>query len=207
MPPTQDLVLGVQQRYQFSNIHGYPNNPPGTPIVFQNGRFQVGDDVHAVAQLAMEAAGDVVSTSDTETGDRFIDDLFDYLDRTFRFQFGSHRQRRSYVSTLIVEFGFSFEEKIPALTFIHNLVNQTRRSRSTLFGLRRLSFAGDPPQTVATMPGQSHVALIEEAEFIIERRAGSSLDTNTYFCTAPFRTMEHVGCLETIERFLASAPT
>jgi hypothetical protein len=45
---------------------------------------------------------------------------------------------------------------------------------------------------------------VENAEFVIERRAAEPFYSNRFYCIAPMRTPDHIATLERIDEFLST---
>jgi hypothetical protein len=210
-PPQGDIFAAIQERYSFAaQPEQFGLQLPGAPsqYMFQNGKFVIGDEIHAIAQLVMEMNGDVVTSTSTDVAELIMDDLTKFLDERFKYDFHSSPQTRSYVSTVIAQFEPKFEEKISALNSIVRLITEAHHSGQNFF-LQRLAFStGVGQRIVAHNPflPQSQITIIERAEYTIERRAGSSVADNRYFCSAPLRTSDHLRTLEEIEKLLIDPP-
>jgi hypothetical protein len=59
-----------------------------------------------------------------------MDDLTQFMDDKFHFNFHSSTQSRSFVSSIVAQFDERFEEEIPALTALIEIVNRGRDSNS-----------------------------------------------------------------------------
>lgn len=197
--PRPDLVAAIQNRYAFMAM-GDMNML--TPVVFQHGRASLNEgNVAAFIQLQMMYAADIVSSADTEMADAILDDLFLFLDETFSYKISKSKQKRSYQSVIVVDFDGSTKNILSSLFFIERIVN---KNVSPDRRLKRLSFAlpEHDPGMLMQVP-QSPLDAIENAEFIIERRIGTSHSDNRFFSTAPMRTAEHLAVLEEIEKCTA----
>ncbi len=197
-PPTQDIINSIRTHYQFGNFPVVrPGFIVGGPLVFSAGRFVHGDQVFAIGQLVMLLQGDIISTSSTEDSELVLDDLMRILDETFGFRVRQASVKRSYLSTIVVEFDRTFSAYIDKNAKMEQAINdmlppgiEERRFKSISFG--KVDMA-DP----ASITDQ--ILLIENADFAIERRAGQPLSSNRFYCTAPMRTSDHIRALEQIE--------
>ena len=82
---------------------------------------------------------------------------------------------------------------------VEELLSREIKRPTPSFKLKRLAFGGGP--TVA--PGMPvSLDVIENADFVIERRELEPVIENRYFSSAPTSTTEHIRILETIEREL-----
>jgi hypothetical protein len=207
-PPMQDVFSAIQNRYQFiaqpQNL-GLQMIPGQAPqYAFQGGKFIIGDEAHAIAQLVMEQNGDVITSTSTDIANTIMDDLTNFLDEKFKYKFHSTPQNRSFVSSIIVQFDERFEERISALGAIIEIVNAAR-SMTDAFQLQRIAFGlGKARRAANPFVQQSQIDVIEAAEYAIERRGNAALSENRYFCSAPLKTADHIRTLEEIEKLLAS---
>jgi hypothetical protein len=207
--PQQVISAAVKSRYQFPDIPPLVSMlTPPNHVVMQGGQFTYDNSVHDVAQLVMETIGDSVTTTSTDVGNAFLDDLFSFLDSEFGFRLTSAPYKTSYASVLIVEFDVKLEEKILLLGRIATLLSEMWGDAEKPFNLQRLAFGrqreGAPTSVIAAaLIPQSQVAVVEATDFTIERRAGTPFSANRYFCAAPFTTEDHIKSLERIEKLLS----
>ena len=192
----RDLIELVKGTYDFQ---AFPNLPPGTPpppvLNFIGGRLPTKDGPHiAIGSLLMGQEGDVVIATNTDLADVVLEDLMRLLDENLGFRLRESRKTKSYVSNVVVEFDRGLEEYFGALSRIIDVINAARRGKP-LFNIKQIGFGARAVPLSAGEP----IATIEEAEFLIERRAGHAFEENRYFCSAPLTTAEHVRVLEQIE--------
>jgi hypothetical protein len=191
--PLQDLVNLVRATYQFANFPTFqPGMSPIGPFSFGAGRFVHGDSVFAINQLMMLPEGDIVATASTDDAELVLDHLMSLLDENLGFRLKQASAKRSYLSTVVVEFDNAFSiyiEKIGKMErAINDLLSESERHLKMLsFGREDLAVGGD------------QIALIENADFTIDRRAGQPFLSNRFFCVAPMRTNDHLRALEQIE--------
>jgi hypothetical protein len=204
VPPVQDIIAAVQQRYQFSNSP--PMQGLSSQCIFHAGKFTHNGVAHAINQLIMEGNGDLVATSSTDIADLILDDLFQFLDEKFNYQLQKAPPVKSYVSVIIVQFDFRLEERIRLIGAIADIVNSARGPGKNRFELQRLSFGGEQKTVRVPMLGASQIELVENAEYVVERRAGYPLEQNRYFCSAPLTTADHLRSLENIEATILRNP-
>jgi hypothetical protein len=200
-PPQLNIVAGVQSFFNFSTSPPREVITGGVPLVFQFGRVidpETKTEI-GINQLAMLPDGDIVVSSRTEFAEKGLDALVKYLNQAFGYRMEGPSAKRSFQSTVVVEFERSFTEIIPSLVALQGVLAQKQQAP---FEMLRLSFAnatgGMPnPQTANPLDG------IERTDFTIERRVGSPFSANRFFCTAPMRTREHLDCLEALEQLRA----
>jgi hypothetical protein len=195
-PPMQDVVNLIRETYQFVS---FPVLQPGInlngPFSFGGGRFIHQQQTFAIALLIMMAEGGIVSTTSTEDSDLVIDHLASLLDQNFGYRLKQAKLKRSYLSTMVVEFDNAFSTYIRKIDKMERLINgllpegaEERLFKNFGFGREEL-----------TGPVTNQIALVENADFVIERRIGHSFSSNRFYCVAPMRTRDHIRALEQIE--------
>lgn len=194
----QDLIQYVGDMYNFAVR---PDIPPNIPIqappffLFQQGRFVNNDSAFPVHQLAIFQNGDSVSAMDTDVAEMILDDYTAKLDANFGFRFANKPQKRYYLSSIVVELAHGIGKQIAGLRKIGEILTREIPREGMPFDTKALAFGwGDPAALTLSSP-----ALLERADFTIERRAGEPYERNRYFSSAPVRTSEHVRILELIE--------
>jgi hypothetical protein len=198
-PPAQDIINFVKATYQFVS---FPVLAAGTPLlgpwVFAGGRFTEGEQTFAISQLVMLPEGDIVATTSTNDSDLVMEHLMALMDDNFGYRLRAASKKRSYMSTIVVEFERSVSDYIDAIGKIEEMIN---RGRSSPLPFKSISFGGD-----TSILAQENLLLnIESANFTIERRVAQEpkqhLD-NRYFCNAPMTTDDHIEALQQIEVIL-----
>jgi hypothetical protein len=197
--PSKGIIDSIVQRYAFVG------RPPDAPelqghqaINFQSGGFTFEEKRVAVIGISLVAHGDIVFAPTTNIAERVLDDLIGHLESEFGFRYSSAKQTRIYQSNVTVEFNMDLAEKISGLknfqTFIGKRIARPDRS----FQLKRLSLgSGDVPNPLVNT--QPTLEILEQSDFMIERRAGAPYESNRYFSSAPMRTEDHLKLLEQIE--------
>lgn len=195
-PPISDIIQLITTTYRFAS---FPVIQPGgdvpTTLNFIAGAFPEEGDRFAINHLIMAPEADLTVTGSAAQSDLVLNHLISLLDNHFGLRLRSSNITKHYVSNLVVEFDRAFEEYIEKLSHIERAINNYRAIQFPRFKFKRLGFgskAGGVPQA-------DPITMVEEAEFLIERRAGRPFEQNRYFCSAPMITDEHVRVLEEIE--------
>ena len=195
-PPISELIQFISSSYQFAS---YPVLRPGaalpTTFNFMGGRFPEEGNHFSINQLVMAAETDLAVTSSAYQSDLVLNHLITTLDETFGFRLRSSRITKSYVSNIVVEFERGIEEFIQKLARMEAAINEKRNPKLPRLKFKRLGFGAKGGTPAETDP----ISAVEEAEFLIERRAGSPFEQNRYFCSAPMLTDDHLRVLEVIE--------
>ena len=190
-----DLIPFIANRYNFQS---FPVLSPGTmpqPVLpFAGGKFVGEGQPFAIGQLLMTQNADVVVTVTTEQAELVLLDLVKALDENFGFRLGEASKRQLLLSNVVVEFDKGLEEYIGKLSQISDIINNLG-AEMPAFNIKRLAFgAGD-----ILVPANDPVAVMQHADFLIERRQGSPYEANRYFCSAPMHTRDLIRALERIE--------
>jgi hypothetical protein len=194
-PPIQDIINLIRETYQFASfpILG-PSLSLAGPFTFAGGRFSAGSASFGIAQLVLLTDGDIVATTSTSDSDLVLEHLISLMDEKFGYRLRTAYKRKSYHSTIVVEFDDSLGRYIEKLSRIEELLKPTRAQGDPYrLQFKGLTFGGD-----TSPPGVDVLVQIERADFTIERRAGQS-NPNRYFCTAPMTTEDHMRILRQIE--------
>jgi hypothetical protein len=192
--PREQIEL-VRTRYAFQQ---FPQLLVGMPLpptfVFTHGKFQDERDSFAIFQLSMKADGDIVLATTTEQAERVLDDLVQLLDTHLGFRLSTAQKTKSFVSNVVVEFDKGLENDISALSRIADAINRLRIGMPAL-NIKRLAFGLSSGGGEPTDP----LLAVEQADFLIERRADMPYEANRYFCSAPLSTTDHIRLLEGLE--------
>jgi hypothetical protein len=201
-PPIQDVVNRVQQRYQFLSFPILQQQQPGVPLVFLSGRFIEVENAESFGQLTMLHNGDIIVAKDTELAEKILDDLLNFFESEFKYKFHRSNTKRSFNSTVVIEFETDIEDGISEISSIEQIIN-TDGNSDAVRKIKRLSFGTVDPEPVFPYPTIGNVTspleLIERADFVIERRSGQPVSSKRYFCTAPMQTQAHIHSLQQIE--------
>lgn len=194
-PPIQDVINLIRATYQFGSfpISG-PTVPFTGPFTFGGGRFTDGSVSFGIGQLVLLTDGDIVVTASTSDSDLVLEHLVSLLDENFGYRLRAAHKRKSYHSTVVIEFDESLNRYIEKLSRIEQLLKPFRAQDDPYrLQFKSLTFGGD-----TSPPGIDLLLQIERADFTIERRAGQT-NPNRYFCTAPITTGDHLRILAQIE--------
>jgi uncharacterized protein YggT (Ycf19 family) len=95
---------------------------------------------------------------------------------------------------------FDLDDKIELFRKIESLLDSAIPRPDRPFKAKRLAFGfGDPAPLLSALSLEA----IQNADFLLERRAGEPYAMNRYFSLAPMRTRDHVELMEKIEQMLA----
>jgi hypothetical protein len=197
-PPLQDLINLVRTTYQFGV---FPVIQPGfntnNPLGFAAGRFVHNDQVFAVTQLMMLTHGDIVVTTSTDASELVMDDLMRLLDEQCGYRLWKANSKRSYLSSIVVEFDAAISAYIDKIARMEGVINDVLQLDGDKRWFKSLTFGKIVMAEESVVTDQ--ISLIENADFTIERRVGQPLSSNRFFCVAPMRTSDHIRALEQIE--------
>jgi hypothetical protein len=188
-----DLIQFVGDSYNFSTRHD-PSFP--APLVFQNGVHATESARTPIMQLAILGNGDMVTASSTDDAELVLDDFMKRLDQSLHYRFAGAKQKKFYLSGIVIEFDSGLDEKIEVLHKIGTLLESHIPRPDKPFKLKRLAFGFGNPMVLLT---NVTLQLIQNADFTFERRAGEPYSANRYFSQAPMRTADHVKLVEKIE--------
>ena len=192
----QDLIAFVGNLYKFGVR---PQVPPGvhlSHLIFQAGKASIGSDNYPISQLAVVPNGDIVTATTTDVAEKILRHFMQSLDDGLGYRMSSAAYKITYVSNLIAEFDHPIEQPATTFSIIESIIDKAIDRQNAPFKLKRLAFGFGsvaPAQSV-TLEG------VDNADFIIERRANEPYEKNRYFCSAPLRTNEHLKVLELIEK-------
>jgi hypothetical protein len=168
------------------------------PFSYSAGRFTHGDQTLAITTLMMLVNGDIIATTSTEDSELVFDDLVRLLDEKFGFRLRHANIKRSYLSTLVVEFDNAFSSYIDKIARMEGAINSLLPPGIEERYFKSISFGRSPSSDPEVAIDQ--ISAVEKADFTIERRAGQPLSSNRFYCVAPMRTADHIRALEQIEQ-------
>jgi hypothetical protein len=190
-----DVIELVRSTYQFQ---AFPVLSPGVqlqpPFQFVGGQFAGTDSPFAIQSLIMMPEGDIVSALTTDQADIVLSDLMRLLDENLGYRLRGSRYVKSYASNLVVEFDDGLENYINVLSEIAGEINAERPGK-TPYNIKRLAFG--MPDILNQAPDM--LVMVENIEFLIERRANRPFEENRYYCSAPLPTERHIAVLERID--------
>ncbi|MFN4184012.1 MAG: hypothetical protein ACK4M6_04445 [Hyphomonas sp.] len=184
------------------NVYKFAGRPALTATVdelqqkgfeFLNGELELNGETVPVRRLSIHNDGIVLVASTTDDADRIFDHLQTWLKTEGAFR--DVPVSRLYLSELVVDF-----EHSPAKLMKHYEALECLATKHMSADNRPFKKAGF-----------SHFSIEFVAEagfcprFSIERRTGSSLEQERYYCAAPLRTEHHIEALEDIEKLAAQS--
>src|SRR6266851_2219041 len=176
----RDLVQSVGDLYSFAVR---PNIPPNAPpqafpiLTFQQGRFVHTDGIFPIQQLVILQNGDLVAAANTDIAELVMNDYIEHLSTQLGFRYKNVPQTRYYASTLVVEFGEDFGNRISELQKILQILTDEMPSAGNVYHLRSVDFGYNDPITNLTAPED-----LDRVGFKIERRIGEPYQRNRFFC-------------------------
>jgi hypothetical protein len=189
----------IHRTYGASPAPAMLSKPPSPgeaipPMNFVNGNFTHGETNYSVAQLLLANNGLMVTSQTTSNAEEVARHLMTLLDSQLGFRLADAEKRTFFVSALVVKFERSFDD-LKALWAIGQIIQRAMAKDN--FAWKRMSFGSQKD-------GPLFVSLdnLEDAEFVIERRAGSPFSDNRYFTVAPVTTETHLKILASIEDVL-----
>jgi hypothetical protein len=206
MRPLRGLVLAesvrlIAERYQFMyppDLSSWENIEKG-PLLFRSGKLERNGSAIALGELGIYRDGISVNAMSTEIAEEIMNDLFDWSKRTLGMRELQRLPRKSYYSTITVEFehelGGLFSQYIRIVSLFSQSFNEAYNTQHEM-ALTRLGFSVDPTK----VPQSSLVG-----EFVIERRVNYPYDAQRFFCSAPLPTDGHIRLLQQLENLIGSA--
>jgi hypothetical protein len=196
----RDLIPYLTDRYQF-NI--FPPTGPGVaaaPILtFMSGILDPTGDRIPIVQATIFNDSLLIVARETSSADRILDDMIGALTVDFHYNFSNTVLTRMKLSQVSVEFDERFVRQIGTFQVIGALLNNALDRTKNEYLMKRLLFGRD---SVPTVPPGTPITDIEQVmleDFGIERRAGATMESNLFFCSAPMATHDHIALLERIE--------
>lgn len=186
------LIGAISQRYNFDRSPNLSSTADvqRTGLEFKFGFFRTEAGEVTVQSFSIHNDGVVVRTNTTEHADGFFGDLINWLIEDFgcrRVPIKSH-----YLSEIVVDFERPMANALnnynKLVSLVLSSVDENREASAAAFSSLSIEFfasAGEIPK------------------FIIERRQGTTMEEERYFCSAPLKTEEHLRVLEEIERLLS----
>ena len=188
----QKVIDATSQRYHFSktpNLSVSRAELEQTGIVFELGFLETEVEEVTIDRLSIYNDGMVVRANKTEHAETFFNDVAEWLIKDY----GCRQVRRKphYVSEIVVDFERPAANVLNNYEKIANIllsnVNENREATAVAFNAFSIEFVTKSKS--AAMP-----------KFVIERREGTSVENERYFCSAPLTTERHLQVLEEIER-------
>ena len=187
-------VDAIRERYEFVSSPDMSSSRAEleqTGIVFEGGVHETAAGQVAINRLSVHNDGVVVRSNKTEYAEAFFNDVTSWLTE----ENGCRQVRKKplYVSEIVVDFEAPVANMINNYNEIVNLllshVGTRREVKAAAFSA--LSFEFVTKDSMAA------------AKFLIERRVGTTVDDERYFCSAPLTTEHHLEVLQEIERLFS----
>ena len=187
-------VDAIRERYKFSSPPSM--SPSGVElesngIVFERGVHETASGQVAINRLSVHNDGVVVRSNKTEHAETFFNDVTSWLIE----EHGCRQVRKKplYLSEIVVDFEAPVANMIHSYEEIINLllssIGKSREVKTAAFNA--LSFELATNDSMAS------------AKFLIERRVGTTVEDERYFCSAPLTTEGHLELLKELERLFS----
>ena len=187
-------VDAIRERYKFVSSPDMSSSRAEleqTGIVFERGVHETAAGQVAINRLSVHNDGVVVRSNRTEHAEAFFNDVTSWLIEEHECR--QVRQKPLYVSEIVVDFEAPVANMINNSKEIVNLllshVDKRREVKAAAFSALSFEFATKDSMAAA--------------KFLIERRVGTTVDDERYFCSAPLTTERHLEVLQEIERLFS----
>ena len=186
-------VDAIRERYKFvsfPNMSAPRAELEQTGIVFEWGVYETAAGQISINKLSVHNDGIVVRPNKTQHAEAFFNDATSWLIE----EHGCRQARIKplYVSEIVVDFDVPVANMIDNYGEIANLlvshVDKNRGVKAAAVNALSFEFLTNDSMTTA--------------KFVIERRVGTSVEDERYFCSAPLTTEHHLEVLQEIERLL-----
>lgn len=161
---------------------------------FQTGKLVIGGNQTNISELAFYSDGIVINGYSTEESEAFLNDLLEWGKQSFGIRVSGSKERRMYVSQVIVEFDNDIN---PLMDGLEELTKRLSLALKKLYGITQpmewagMSFNYDRT-AVPTM--------VFPAGFIVERRVSHPFESNRYYSESALSTSAHIELLQLIEK-------
>ena len=187
----REIIAAIGQRYNFGTtptLSTYAELETG--LSYELGFFATEWGEITINRLSIHNDGVVIRTSKTEYSKMLFDDLTNWLIANYGCR--KIKIQSLFLSEIVVEFERPLANILAKYDMIVDIilssVNEHREVSAAAFNTLSIEFASKS----TAVP-----------KFIIERRAGTSVDEEFYFCSAPLTTEGHLQALEKIERLFS----
>ncbi len=188
----RQILIAIGQRYNFGTLPRLSSHTEleRNGLVYELGFFQTELGEATIHRLSIHNDGVVVRAYETGHAEAFFADLIDWLVQ----HYGCRRihKKSLYSSEVVVEFEKPAANMLAKYDKIANVilsgVNEHRDVSAAAFSALTIEFASKSE----AIP-----------KFIIERREGTSVEAERYFCSAPLTTKRHLQVLEELERLFS----
>ena len=187
-------VDAVRERYKFVNSPDMSSSRAElerTGIVFERGIHDTAAGQATINRLSVHNDGIVVQSNKTEHAEAFFNDIAAWLVGEHGFR--QVRIKPLYLSEIVVDFEtpvaniINSYEEIVKLLLSH--VDENRVVKTAAFGALSFEFAANDSMAAA--------------KFLIERRVGTTVEEERYFCSAPLTTEHHLQVIQEMERLFS----
>ena len=188
----RQIVSAIGQRYNFGTLPNLSSRREleQNGLVYESGFFMTESGEATIHRLSVHKDGIMVRANETGHAEAFFEDLMDWLVQHYGCRWIDKKSR--YLSEVVVEFEKSaanmFAKYDKIADVILSGVNKHMDVTAAAFSALTIEFVS----SVETIP-----------KFIIERREGTSVEDERYFCSAPLTTERHLQVLEQIEHLLS----
>ena len=187
----REIIAAIGQRYSFGTIptmSTYEELEQG--LVFELGFFATQEGEFTIHRLAIFNDGIVIRTSKTEYSEAILENLANWLISDYGFR--KLTPQSLYLSEVVVEF-----EK-PAVNMFAKYDRIIDIIFSNMTAHKEASAAAFNSLSIEFVSKSQSIA-----KFMIERRVGTSVNDECYFCSAPLTTEGHLRALEEIEHLFS----
>lgn len=186
------LIGAIRERYKFGSSPNISSiaDVQRTGLEFQFGAFETEAGEITIQSLSFHNDGVVVRTNKTGHAEHFFGDLIEWLINDF----GCRRVpiKPLYLSEIVVNFDRPMANLLKKYDRLLNLVfssiDENRAAISSAFSSLSIEFVGSAG---------------EIPRFVIERRQGTAMKEERYYCSAPLKTEDHLKVLEEIEGLIS----
>ena len=188
----RQVIGAIAQRYNFGTSPNVSSREEleRNGLVYESGFLETELGEATVHRLSIHNDGVIVRTNKTEHAEAFFDDLTNWLVEGYGCR--EIRKKSLYSSEIVVEFEKPAKNMVVKFDKLVNIIlsslNENREVSAAAFNGLTIEFESKS----ASMP-----------KFIIERREGTSLEDECYFCSAPLTTERHLQVLEDMERLFS----
>jgi hypothetical protein len=187
-----DFIQRVNERYGFASVPPSVIEASKAGVKFEHGRFVMDGVVEVIKELSVYSDGLICDCFTTRAADLILDDFFGWSTETFKLRHRQTPQRRTYTSTVVIEFENVVEPALGKFTQLGNMLSKFLKAAygwNYEYNLQRLTFAVDPMA----------IPHLRSTQFYIERKLGTPYSENRYYSIAPMQTEEHLRLLGAIE--------
>ena len=188
----RQIIGAIAERYNFGISPNVSSREEleRNGLVYELGFFETELGEATVHRLSIHNDGVIVRANRTEHAEAFFDDLINWLVEGYGCREIS--KKPLYLSEIVVEFEKPARHMIVKFDKLADLILSKVDEHSELTAA---AFCG------LTIEFESKST--SKPKFIIERREGTSIEDEYYFCSAPLTTERHLQVLEEMERLFS----